>query len=159
MSSLYTLPGHLIRRLQQIAVALFAARMAEAGLDLTPVQYAALTTIRDNPGIDQATLAGLIAYDRVTLGGVVERLEQKGLVHREVSVRDRRAREIRLTEAGDELLATALPWVEKVQADIVDALGQEERGTFLALLSKLTDAGNDRSRAPLRDSRTDQARS
>ncbi|OWJ77402.1 MarR family winged helix-turn-helix transcriptional regulator [Haematobacter missouriensis] len=159
MSSLYTLPGHLIRRLQQIAVALFAARMAEAGLDLTPVQYAALTTIRDNPGIDQATLAGLIAYDRVTLGGVVERLEQKSLVHREVSVRDRRAREIRLTEAGDDLLATALPWVEKVQADIVEALGQEERGTFLSLLSKLTDAGNDRSRAPLRDGRTDQARS
>lgn len=68
MSSLYTLPGHLIRRLQQIAVALFAARMAEAGLDLTPVQYAALSTIHDNPGVDQATLAGLIAYDRVTLG-------------------------------------------------------------------------------------------
>ena len=159
MSSLYTLPGHLIRRLQQIAVALFAARMAEAGLDLTPVQYAALSTIHDNPGVDQATLAGLIAYDRVTLGGVVERLEQKGLVRREVSARDRRAREIRLTEAGDDLLTAALPWVEKVQADIVEALGAEERAVFLSLLSKLTDAGNDRSRAPLRDDRTDPARS
>lgn len=158
MSTLYTLPGHLIRRLQQIAVALFAARMAEAGMDLTPVQFAALTTIRDNPGVDQATLAGLIAYDRVTLGGVVERLEQKGLVLREVSARDRRAREIRLTEAGAALIVAALPWVEKVQADIVEALEEEERDTFLSLLSRLTDAGNDRSRAPLRDIRSEQVR-
>ena len=51
------MPGHLIRRLHQISVSLFAARMAEAGLDLTSVQYAALVTVRENPGLDQATLA------------------------------------------------------------------------------------------------------
>ncbi len=52
-----------------------------AGIDLTPVQFAALTTVDDNPGVDQATLAGHIAY--VTIGRVVDRLVQKGLLRRE----------------------------------------------------------------------------
>src|SRR5262249_19458275 len=73
------MPGHLARRFQQIAVAVFLAEVGEAGFDLTPVQYAALATIKANPGLDQVTLAGLIAYDRTTITGVVDRLVQKGL--------------------------------------------------------------------------------
>ena len=94
------MPGHLARRFQQIAVAVFLAEVEEAGFDLTPVQYAALSAIRTNPGIDQVTLAGLIAYDRTTITGVVDRLAQKGLLVRNPSSRDRRARELQITEAG-----------------------------------------------------------
>jgi DNA-binding MarR family transcriptional regulator len=72
------MPGHLARRFQQIAVAVFLAEVGDAGFDLTPVQYAALATIKANPGLDQITLAGLIAYDRTTITGVVDRLVQKG---------------------------------------------------------------------------------
>ena len=57
------------------------------------MQYAALAAINANPGIDQVTLAGLIAYDRTTVTGVVDRLVQKGLVVRHATIRDRRARE------------------------------------------------------------------
>ena len=76
-------PGHLARRFQQISVAVFHAAVEEAGYDLTPVQYAALTEIATQPGIDQATLAGLIAFDRTTITGVVDRLVQKGLLVRQ----------------------------------------------------------------------------
>lgn len=153
MADLYDMPGHLIRRLHQISVSLFAARMAEAGLDLTSVQYAALVTVRENPGLDQATLAGLIAYDRVTIGGVVERLVQKGLLRREVSPQDRRARVLTLTPAGQAVLETADPWVGRVQADILSDLTESERAIFTELLRKSTEAGNDKSRAPLRPAR------
>ena len=85
-------PGFLARRFQQIAVALFHAEVGAAGFDLTPVQYSALKALRAHPGIDQATLAGLIAFDRTTIGGVVDRLEQRGYLTRKVSARDRRAR-------------------------------------------------------------------
>src|SRR3979409_1297810 len=90
-------PGHLARRFQQIAVAVFHAAVEEAGYDLTPVQYAALTTVATQPGIDQATLAGLIAYDRTTITGVVDRLVQKGLAVRQANSRDRRVRELQIT--------------------------------------------------------------
>ena len=51
------MPGHLIRRLNQIAVSIFQARMDALGIDLTPVQFGALATLAENPGIAQATLA------------------------------------------------------------------------------------------------------
>src|SRR5215469_3786880 len=81
------MPGHLARRFQQIAVAVFLAEVENTGFDLTPVQYAALAAVSTNPGIDQITLAGLIAYDRTTITGVVDRLAQKGLVARQESSR------------------------------------------------------------------------
>ena len=93
-------PGHLARRFHQIAVAVFHAEVEAAGSDLTPVQYAALTQIADEPGLDQATLAGLIAQDRTTMGGVVERLVEKGFVARAVSRKDRRARAVRWRRGG-----------------------------------------------------------
>ncbi|MBB5222310.1 DNA-binding MarR family transcriptional regulator [Amaricoccus macauensis] len=147
--ALYDMPGHLIRRLHQISTAIFTARMAEAGIDLTSVQFAALKTVRENPGIDQATLAGLIAYDRVTIGGVVDRLVTKGLVSREVHPRDRRARVLELSPDGQTLLDRALPVAGLVQEDIVGALPAEDREPFVALLRRATEAANDSSRAPL----------
>lgn len=152
MSDLEHLPGHLIRRLQQISVSLFTARMGEAGLDLTSVQFAALMTLRDHPGLDQKTLAGLIAYDRVTIAGVIDRLEQKGLVERQTSPTDRRARVLTLTEDGQAMLVRAAPWVDLVQEDILSALSPDERAGFTALLGKMTTEGNELSRAPLRAS-------
>lgn len=147
---IHTMPGHLIRRLNQISVACFMDRMSRAGLSLTPVQYAALCAIRDFPGIDQATVAGLVAYDRATLGRVIDRLEDRGLIQREVSPNDRRARVLHLSEAGAELLRAACPHVKDVQPEILAGLSESEAATFLELLQKATHAGNDMSRAPQR---------
>ena len=78
MDSLCDMPGHLIRRAHQISTALFAEECA--GFDLTPVQYAALVAIKANPEVDATRLSALIAFDRSTIGGVLERLEAKGWV-------------------------------------------------------------------------------
>lgn len=149
MTEIYHMPGHLIRRINQISVSLFQDRMRAEGLDLTAVQFAALYALRDHPGVDQATLAGMIAYDRATIGGVVDRLEAKHLVTRQISARDRRAREVRLTEAGAALLARVQPTVRALQADILVGLTADERATFLSLAEKVAAAGNALSRAPL----------
>ena len=125
--------GHLIRRLHQQATQVFVQRTQAAGFDLTPIQFAALDAIAAHPGTDQATVAELIAYDRATIGGVIERLEQKGWVRRVVSERDRRARELSLTPSGKRVLAAVLPVVREVQDEILASLGQAERATFLAL--------------------------
>ena len=147
---IHTMPGHLIRRLNQISVALFMDRMAQVGLNLTPVQYAALCAIRNHPGIDQATVSGLVAYDRATLGKVIDRLDTRGLVRRTTSRSYRRAKELTLTAEGAQLVADARAEVEALQADILSGLDAEEAKTFVALLRKATMAGNENSRAPLK---------
>ena len=145
------MPGHLARRFQQIAVAVFLAEVSEAGFDLTPVQYAALATVRSNPGIDQITLAGLIAYDRTTITGVVDRLVQKGLLLRRASSRDRRARELEITEAGRKTLRGITPAVEAAQRSMLRGLSDKETAELMRLLRKAIAAGNQLSRAPLRE--------
>ena len=133
---IYGMAGHLIRRLNQISTQTFSKKVKAAGFDLTPVQFAAMEAIATHPGIDQAGVAARIAYDRATIGGVVDRLVQKGYVERNVSRLDRRAREVRLTEQGEALLQSVLPVVADLQEDILGALTPEERETFKALAAK-----------------------
>jgi DNA-binding MarR family transcriptional regulator len=150
MTDAHDMPGHLARRFQQIDVAVFLAEVEAAGHDLTPVQYAALAAIGTNHGVDQVTLAGLIAYDRTTITGVVDRLVQKGLVARQESSRDRRARELKITDAGRRTLRSITPAVEAAQRIMLRGLTDKEAKEFIRLLQKATAAGNDLSRAPLR---------
>jgi DNA-binding MarR family transcriptional regulator len=150
VDDIYEMPGHLVRRFQQIAVAVFHAEVARAGSDLTPVQYAALVTIIANPGIDQATLAGLIAYDRTTIGGVVDRLVQKHLLSRKVSGRDRRAHALEVTDAGLETARRIEPAVKAAQRVMLRGLTAGETDEFMRLMRKAIEAVNDLSRAPLR---------
>lgn len=147
---IYAMPGHLIRRLNQVSVSLFHDECARAGYDLTPVQYAALKAVERHPGIDQATLAGVIAYDRTTIGGVVGRLEDKGLIRRDPSPEDRRLRLLTLEPAGAAVIADLDPLVWRTQDLMLSGLDEDERATFLRLLDKAAEAGNDFSRAPLR---------
>jgi DNA-binding MarR family transcriptional regulator len=151
MKDIHDMPGHLARRFQQIAVAVFLAEVDEAGYDLTPVQYAALAAVSANPGIDQVTLAGLIAYDRTTITGVVDRLVQKGLVARQASKRDRRARELRISDTGRRTLRGIAPAVEAAQRIMVHGLTTKEAKELVRLLQKAVVAANQLSRAPLRE--------
>ena len=148
--ALYGMPGHLIRRLQQASVSLFIESMLDAGFDLTPVQFAALFGISEHPGLDQISLAGLIAYDRTTIGGVIDRLEAKMLVKRKSSSDDRRVRILYVAPEGQQLLKQIIGIVENVQKEILDPLSSEERATFMLLLGKLVQAKNERTRVPMR---------
>ena len=154
MTDAHDMPGHLARRFQQIAVAVFLAEVEGAGYDLTPVQYAALAAVSTNQGIDQVTLAGLIAYDRTTITGVIDRLVQKGLVARHESSRDRRARELKITDAGRRTLRSVTPAVEAAQRILLRGLTEKEAKELVRLLQKAIAAGNELSRAPLRDAAT-----
>jgi DNA-binding MarR family transcriptional regulator len=143
---LSTLPGHLIRRLQQIAVAVFLQETAESGI--TPVQFAALQTVANQPGIDQRSLARAIGFDTSTIAGVVDRLQARGLLQRQVSSADKRARQLTLTAAGAKLLAAVLPGMQRAQARILAPLPKGERAVFLRMLAKLVSENNELSRAP-----------
>lgn len=133
---IHSTPAHLIRRLHQIATQVFTQHCQAADFDLTPVQYAAMQALRAKPGIDQAQVAALIGYDRATIGGVIDRLQQKGYVTRVVSPKDRRAREVRLSEAGAAALEALSPLVRALQDEILKNLSPEERATFTALARK-----------------------
>jgi DNA-binding MarR family transcriptional regulator len=132
---IHHMPGHYIRRLQQVAVALFARRLDR--YDITPVQYAALAALAHNGTCDQATLAALIGYDRATIGGVIDRLLAKHWVAREASRTDRRMKLVSLTAAGAALVRRVTRDVELVQADLMAPLSAAQRRQFERLCLRL----------------------
>src|SRR5260370_23947120 len=102
MDAVYTAPGYLFRRMQQIAVSIFIEECRAC--DLTPVQYAALVAIHTHPGIDPTRLSAVIAFHRSTLGNVIERLATKELIERKPSGGDKRVKLLYLTQAGAAML-------------------------------------------------------
>lgn len=148
MDDVYAKPGHLFRRMQQIAVAIFMEECAK--FDLTPVQYAALVAIRENPGIDVTRLSALIAFDRSTLGGVVERLEAKELIIRRPSTDDKRVKLLHATPRGRKVLSAVMPAVDRAQERMLAPLRPADRQTLMQLLEQLVDLNNESSRVPLR---------
>ena len=131
-------PGHLIRRAQQIAVAVFAEHLA--AFDVTPVQFAILNALMDAPGTDQVSLAARVAFDAATFGSVIGRLETKGWVRREASPQDRRRKLLWLTPNGKKALIEMAPLVTQAQALILQPLQAQEQQQLVALLGKLVSA-------------------
>ena len=97
------LPSHrvasfLVYRLRQVCIGIMSEVVAPAGLTL--VEYAALTALDAEPGIDQRRLAARVAIDKMSASQLVERLAKRGLVDRRVEPADRRARVLHLTRKG-----------------------------------------------------------
>lgn len=139
-------PGHLLRRAQQISVSIFHD---EIGGELTPVQYALLRTLAARPGIDQVTLAGLVAIDTSTGASVCARLEEKGLLERKVIPHNRRQRALTITPEGAALLRRLDAAVHRLRERLLAPLAAREQAQFMRLLNKLVLENNDQSRAPL----------
>ncbi|WP_454616222.1 MarR family winged helix-turn-helix transcriptional regulator [Bradyrhizobium cenepequi] len=148
MDAVYTAPGYLFRRMQQIAVSIFVEECR--AFDLTPVQYASLIAIQTHPGIDATRLSAVIAFDRSTLGNVIERLQTKGLIERKPGSGDKRVKLLTITKQGAALLREIMPSVERAQARMLQPLKPSDRKTLMALLAQLVDLNNEASRVPLR---------
>ena len=145
-NDLYDQPGHLIRRAQQIAVSIFHSTF---DYKVTPVQYAVLRILQDNPGIDQVTMARLCALDTSTAANLAVRLERRGLVKRTVPSRSKRFRLLQLTPRGMALVKQLNPSGRLVSRRLLQALDQKEQKVFLRLLKKFVHLNNEESRAPL----------
>jgi MarR family transcriptional regulator, lower aerobic nicotinate degradation pathway regulator len=148
LADAYRGPGHLIRRLQQIAVAIFMDEFRN--YEITPVQYIALVAVRNRPGLEQQAIADLIAIDRSSAGRVFQFLEVQGYVQRITPKNNRRTKQIFVTTAGARLLATCSKLIRRAEERILKVLNAQEQRQFMQLLVKLVDVNNTLSRAPLR---------
>lgn len=146
---LKNLPGHFARRVHQLAVAFYNQEVGE--LKVTPVQYSALQSIANEPGIDQKTLATRIGFDTSTIAGVIDRLEARGLVERTVDPSDRRARLVTPTPEGSQILAAVVPRMIRAQELLLAPLTGAERTEFIRLMQKVVEANEALSSVPARD--------
>lgn len=139
--------GHLIRRMNQISVAIFLEETRALGL--TTVQYAALNMIDEVPNIDQARLSSMIAFDTTTLVKVLDRLTEKGLITRTRSQTDRRKQLLNVTAQGRDVVRKIQPMIDRSEQRILAPLSPSDRRKFMEMLTQLVNVNNVYSRAPL----------
>jgi DNA-binding MarR family transcriptional regulator len=113
-------PLHLLHRAQQLSDVLFEA---EVGADLTPRQFAVLTAVAENEGLNQTGIVQRTGIDRSTLADLVRRLAKKGLLQRRRNKNDTRAYIVRLTDEGQKVLGRVVPLAKKVDQRIMQATG------------------------------------
>jgi DNA-binding MarR family transcriptional regulator len=128
----------LARRFAQICTAALADMTGEA--DLTPLQYAALSYLFDEPDIDQRALALRLGIDRTSVGQLIDQMESKGLVARRVNGVDRRSLMLRLSARGTKLRERLRPKAHLVQARLLSTLTPTEREILLELLVRVIQA-------------------
>ena len=133
-------PSHLMHRVLQLALDIYAE---EAGPDgLTQRQFAVLEAVSARSGLTQTDLVKATGIDRSTLADLVARMTAKGLLERERSALDARAKAVRLSEAGQAALEAARPRVVAADKRILALLPKARREGFLDLLTSLTDAAD-----------------
>jgi DNA-binding MarR family transcriptional regulator len=134
-------PSHLIHRVLQLALDIYAAETGPDGL--TQRQFAVMEAVSQKSGLTQTDLVRATGIDRSTLADLVARMTTKGLLERERSAIDARAMAVRLSEAGAVALEAARPRVEAADKRIMALLPKGKRDGFLALLSDLASAADE----------------
>lgn len=152
--------AHLARRFHQVCLGALSDITAPAAL--TPLEFGALASIEEMPGLDQRRLAERLAIDKVSAGQLVASLERHGWVERIVDSADRRCRRLTLTRAGSKLRRRLLPMMAEAQEQILAPLSSGEREQLIEMLTRVVEAnepyakpGNGR-RAPTKRASTER---
>jgi MarR family transcriptional regulator for hemolysin len=108
-------------------------------MGLTRSQFSVLAHLGRHPGgrMNQSEIAAALEVGKVTLGGLVDRLEAGGLARRELSGEDRRVKRIRLTTKGRRALETAQRMRPKLDEFIMRDLPVTTRGQLAGALAAM----------------------
>ena len=124
--------GYRLRVAQQAVFRDFAATVGE----VSPGRAGILLLIDANPGVTQGRLAEAVHLDRSTMVGVVDALEERGVIERRRGL-DRRTNGLWLTRSGRALVARLRQRIERHERRVASGLTDVERAQLLELLGKL----------------------
>ncbi|MET8956581.1 MarR family winged helix-turn-helix transcriptional regulator [Streptomyces sp. NPDC004393] len=130
-------PLYLLRRALQTYTSIWQTEVR----DLTPPQYTVLRSLQEEPDLDQSTLGRRAGIDVATLTPLLDRLESRGFVEREVDPKNRRRKLLRLSKPGARLLDDIHPAVRQAEEHALAGLSPEERDTLTDMLERVARRG------------------
>ena len=131
-------PGFLFRRLDTWATLLYQKHTGQS--EITPRQFGVLLTLYQNGRMTQAEVSKAMFFDKSTLGEMVQRMVDRGLVRRRIPDSDRRTAELWLSDVGVRTLTRSIPQADAAQEELLTPLPPEYRALFLKCLRILADA-------------------
>ncbi len=112
----------------------FAARLGEAGIDVTVEQWRVLVTLAKKGRVTQGRLCDILSQEKTGVSRLVAALEKRGFLHREADKVDRRVKHIIITKSGTELIESTVDLAVASREDIVAGLDPDEVATCKRVL-------------------------
>lgn len=104
---------------------------------ITAPQWGVLSLLYKEKVLSQVQIAVKNHADKVTIGSIIDKLLERELVTRRISVSDKRIYEVSLTEKGIKLVAEVSPFSEDYNKKVVECLSDEEQAIMLEYLNKI----------------------
>ena len=104
---------------------------------LHPYHHAVLAVLDEGSRQTQGEIADALAYDRGQLVGLLDELEERGLVERQRDPSDRRRQSVRMTPDGKRALAKLRALARKLEDDFLADLDEEQRAALYDLLRQV----------------------
>lgn len=121
-----------------------AARISERGFEeriakvgLTRLYWCVLLAVGEEGLQNPSDIASFIGVDRTTVSRCLRGMEGKGLIERACGTGDRRTREVRLTDAGEDALTASIPQAVENANDFASVLSEEEQDHLMHILEKI----------------------
>lgn len=127
--------GPLLGHCAHLAKEQMRARMER--FDMTPAQTTVLLYLHENGATTQTTLAEQMRVKAPTANGILDRMEEKGLLVRTVDGRDARRRLIRLTEKGEGLVEELRGQFILAESAILQGFDQAEQCQLKSFLQRI----------------------
>ena len=108
-------------------------------MGLHPYHYAILLVLDEGSADTQGSIADALGYDRGQLVGLLDELEEHGLVERKRDPNDRRRQSVSLTAEGKKTLSRLRGIAGRIEDDFLEPLDEEERAALHALLRRLAE--------------------
>ena len=141
--------GHLAFLIHDVAKRLraeFGRRAAHH--DLTPAQARCLVFLAFRPGASQKALAEVLEVRPMSVLRVIDGLQARGLLRREVDPDDRRALRLFLTRPGETTVARIWRLLDEIVAEAGGNMGADARRRLVRLLVALSDGMQKFDREP-----------
>jgi DNA-binding MarR family transcriptional regulator len=107
------------------------------GLGLSRAQWQLLAQLQRHEGINQSGLAELLELEPITVGRLIDRMEEAGWVERRADPADRRARLVFMTERARPVLARLRAVGEALRGEALAGLDAAERNALLHALGRI----------------------
>lgn len=140
----HRVPAHLARRFHQICLGVTAEILVHE--DFTPMLWGVMAAVLEQPGCGQRQLANSMGVDAVNFGQMIDFLEQKGLIRRQIDPNDRRARQLYVTRRGTDLRRRLRPSLLSAQERLLAPLSKAERTALLNMLVRVIEANDSYAR-------------